>query len=360
MSSHAKSSTLPSCFRPYAKHRSTTSELPSLPATDSGSPNLTTSVYKTSNGLFALTWFRNVLGRSLHLHVLLDAVDGVGGGGDLSSTPSFSLNLKPLIFWNRTGFRKLNLPNNKSKCIHIFWDFSRAKFASQAEPVSGYYVAAVIDGSIAFLAGDSPAEAYSKTKSIKSSKTQSFILRREHVYGNKVYTTKAQFGGRTREITIDCRTGDDSRLYFSVDRKRVLQIKHLKWKFRGNDRIEIDGINVQISWDVYNWLFDDENEDGYALFMFRFEKNGFEEIEEEDKNKSSLFWSQQSCGFGFEKMKMRKGLLRSSAAARSSSSSSLSSASSSCSSVMEWASMEENELKGPSSGFSLLVYAWKS
>ncbi|KAI3687682.1 hypothetical protein L1987_81382 [Smallanthus sonchifolius] len=217
------------------------------------------------------------------------------------------------------------------------------------------------------LIGDSAKQAYNKTKSTQSIKNQITILRREHVsaISNKKYTTKATFRGKTREITIDCTrvagtgSGDDSRLYFSVDNKRVLVVKHLQWKFRGNERVEIDGVHIQISWDVHNWLSEEEIDDSYALFMFRFEKSGFD-YHEDDKFLARLNASGSGSGisgfgsgFGFE---MKKEKLK---RAKSSSSSSLSSASSGCGSVMEWESVEENELKGPS-GFSLLVYAWKS
>ncbi|XP_076903929.1 uncharacterized protein LOC143559142 [Bidens hawaiensis] len=201
------------------------------------------------------------------------------------------------------------------------------------------------------------------------------MLRREHVPGvaNKKYTTKVTFRGKTHEITIDCTrvasassdssgVGDESRLYFSVDSKRVLVVKHLQWKFRGNERVEIDGVTIQISWDVHNWLLGEEVDDSYALFMFRFEKSGFD-YHEDDTFLSRLNGSGSGIsafgsgfGFGFEMKKMRKEKLK---RAKSSSSSSLSSVSSGCGSVMEWESVEENELKGPS-GFSLLVYAWKS
>lgn len=186
------------------------------------------------------------------------------------------------------------------------------------------------------------------------------VLRREHISGNKVYTTKVQIGRKTRDLSIDCRGGDDPRLCFSIDRERVLQIKHLKWKFRGNERIEVDRVCIQISWDAYNWLFEDDDQEGYALFMFRFEKYVFGNGEHDGLSHSNfrnslLLESQHSCGLGFEKKKMKKRKMTS---ARSASSSSLSSASSVCSSVMEWESVEENELKGPSD-FSLLVYSWK-
>lgn len=234
--------------------------------------------------------------------------------------------------------------------VYIFWDLSKAKFGSGLEPRSGFSIAVIVNQEMVLLVGDLPKEAYSRTRARKPEKNPNpnMVLRREHVCGNKLYITKTNFGGKEREISIDCRIGEDPKLYFSVDSKRVLQIRHLKWKFRGNERIEVDGVPVLVSWDVYNWLFDDD-EDGYALFMFKFERSSFDD----QFNNGVQIWSQQSCGFGFETKMMKKGVLR------SSSSSSLSSASSSCSSVMEWASMEENELKDPS-GFSLLVYAWKS
>ncbi|XP_052208928.1 uncharacterized protein LOC127812549 [Diospyros lotus] len=361
MSSHNHSSPLASCFRPTtADHQHSAVGPPSSPI--SGNANLTTCVYHTDLGLFDLTWSRSSLGRSLHLHLLPAAATGDDA---INISPSFRLHIKPFIFWKKHGSKKLPIANTK-KTFQIFWDLSRAKFGSQPEPQSGFYIAVVFGGEMILLVGDSPAEAYAKSRASKPLRADTMVLRREHMYGNKLYTTKASFGGKTRDISIDCRTGDDPRLYFSVDHKRVLQVKHLKWKFRGNERIEIDGVSIQVSWDVYNWLFEDD-EDRHALFMFRFEKQGFEDDEDRhhdhqlshhlnEKNGMAAFWSQQSSGPGYEKKKRKKSLLRT---ARSSSSSSLSSASSSCSSVMEWASAEENELKGPSD-FSLLIYAWKS
>ncbi|CAA3021294.1 Hypothetical predicted protein [Olea europaea subsp. europaea] len=349
-------SPLPSCFRPattktITHHHSTTA----LPPSSTNNPNLITCLYNTGLGLFALTWSRNLFSRSLHLHFLLDnrssaaAVEENDKDFTFPSLPtsSFHLLIKPFIFWNKQGSKRLDINIKSVKNAYIFWDLSRAKYGAGPEPQTGFYIAIVIDGEMVLLVGDFAKEAYAKTKARNPNRNQTMVLRREHVYGNKLYTTKANFGGKERNISVDCRIGDDPRLYMSVDSKRVLQIKHLKWKFRGNERIEVEGVNVLVSWDVYNWLFEENREDGYALFTFRFE---------DDEDYGNVIWSQQSFGFGFETKKMKKGLLRS---AGSSSSSSLSSVSSTCSSVMEWASMEENELK-VLTGFSLMIYAWKS
>lgn len=213
------------------------------------------------------------------------------------------------------------------------------------------------------LVGDIPKDAYSKTKAREPRTSQSLVLKREHVVANKVYNTRARFGGRMREIQIDCGFRDDSRLCFSVDGKCVLQIKRLKWKFRGNERVEVDGVPIQISWDVYNWLFERENGDGHAVFMFKIEEedeeggnggNNNRDVVGGDRNLVNL-WTQQNWHLGMSELGRMMG--------KSFSSSSVSVSSSAgsfggSSSVMEWSSVEENELVVPI-GFSLLVYAWK-
>ncbi|PWA39438.1 hypothetical protein CTI12_AA571790 [Artemisia annua] len=232
--------------------------------------------------------------------------------------------LKPVYGSSETRKSGIQIPSNKNECVHIHYDLSRAKFGSGPEPVSGFYIAGIISGQMVLLVGDSPSQAYSKAKSTNPDKSQITILRREHVYGisTKKYNTQATFRGKTRDITIDCTRvscGDESRLCFSVDNKRVLVVKNLQWKFRGNERVEIDGVHIQVSWDVYNWLFDEETDDGYALFMFRFEKSGFD-YHEDDKylarlnaSGSGLMGFGSGLGFGFEKRKMKKGMMRSSA-----------------------------------------------
>ena len=120
------------------------------------------------------------------------------------------------------------------------------------------------------LVGDGIKEAYSKTRACEPISPQILVLKREHVVFQKVYSDKAKFGGKIRDIHIDCDSGedyDDSRLCFSVDGEKILEIKRLRWKFRGNEKIEVDGVTVQISWDVYNWMFEKESSEGHAIFM---------------------------------------------------------------------------------------------
>lgn len=173
---------------------------------------------------------------------------------------------------------------------------------------------------------------------------------------HKIYTTKAKFGGQIREIEIDCGLFDDeSGLSFSVDGKRVLQIKRLKWKFRGNEKIEVGGVSVDVYWDVYNWVFDLEKENrGNAVFMFRFE-------DEEDEEQSNLVGRQPNWNLGLNELEWRRmrSSLSSSSVSVSVSMSSVGSSAGASSSVMEWANSEDSDLVGAPLGFSLLIYAWR-
>ncbi|XP_021739436.1 uncharacterized protein LOC110705809 [Chenopodium quinoa] len=381
------STPIPLCFRPS----STAPSLeylhapPSSAATTTSTPNLTTCLYQTHLGIFSLTWSRSLLSRSFHLH--LHPPHYLSSPPPLSiSSPSFHLTLKPFLFWNKNGVKKLPPPPQSLSSIYIFWDLTGAKFGPGPEPVSGFYIAVVFEGEVVLLIGDLEKEAFAKTKAKKvgslvnngGKPPPSLVIRREHVFGNRFYNTTTELGGKLRNILIELNTNneEDPRLVIRFDSKRVLQVKHLRWKFRGSERVEVDGHPIQLSWDVYNWLFEEDcgtHDDGYALFTFRFEKNNGEDealkqsingggggkLEERESYSGSnkgVIWSQDSCGLNYERKRMKKKLL---VKTRSSSSSSLSSVSSGSSSVLEWESVEENELKGPT-GFSLLVYAWKS
>ncbi|KAL2939962.1 Elongation factor G 2 [Bienertia sinuspersici] len=390
------STPLPLCFRPTTTtpaieypHAPPSSAATTTTTSSSSSttPNLTTCLYQTHLGIFSLTWSRSLMSRSFNLH--LHPSPSLSTPPLSLSSPSFHLTLKPLLFWTKQGVKKLPPPCSDSVSpIYLFWDLTHAKFGPGPEPVSGFYIAVVFEGEIVLLVGDLEKEAFAKTKLKKSGinnnnnnntnnnnnnsrKLQSLVIRREHVFGNRFYTTRTDFGGKSRLILIELNTSneEDPRLVIRFDSKRVLQVKHLKWKFRGSERIEVDGYPIQLSWDVYNWLFDEDcgTHDDYALFTFRFEKQGNESMQlqecfDYDNNggnntpKKGVIWSQDSCGLNYERKKMKKKLL---VKTRSSSSSSISSASSGSSSVLEWESVEENELKGPT-GFSLMVYAWKS
>ncbi|XP_047161876.1 uncharacterized protein LOC124831828 [Vigna umbellata] len=332
-------SSLSSCFlssKPTTLHDATLSTI------------LTTFIYQTQNGSISLTWSRSMLGRSLHVH--------------LHNHSSFHLHLKP---WNKTGSKKL------SHNTLFLWNLTKARFASGPEPLSRFYLALLVDQTnLTLLVGDLTPKTKPHKPNIKTQ--QVLLLKRDHVHAashrSRVYQTKTILGGKVREIQIDCdgcSSDEESlRLVFCVDEEKVLEVTRLKWKFRGSERVEVDGAHVQISWDVHDWLFEKDKDHGYsnyssdvsgnsdggngkneghAVFMFKFEND---EVGGGSGKEVDVGWSSGEWKNG-----------------KSWSSSSLSVSSSAgsfggSSSVMEWSSVEENELVVPF-GFSLVVYAWR-
>ncbi|MBA0752467.1 hypothetical protein Gogos_001300, partial [Gossypium gossypioides] len=164
--------------------------------------------------------------------------------------------------------------------------------------------------------------------------------RREHVHGNDVYSTKARFGGKNREISIDCKVNEDAKLCFRVDRKRVLQIRRLKWKLRGHERIEVADMDTGLVGHVSK-----------------------EVVSPLKENKGEVWRQKSRCRFsmkGIEWRKMRKSLVRSGGSSSSSSVSMSPACSGGSYLVMGWASVEESELSNAPTGFSWLVYAWRN
>ncbi|XP_028782674.1 uncharacterized protein LOC114738773 [Neltuma alba] len=340
------SSSFSCCFCPSHTSDDPPPPPPSLSPTN---PNVTTYLYHTHLGFVSLTWSRSVLGRSLHLQLHYHLPHLHSPPPPSSASASFHLHIKPFLCCQKRGVKKI-YPNTR-----IFWNVSKARFGAGPEPLSGFYVAVVVDKNVVLLVGDGVKEAYSRTRASEPLTPQILVLKREHVVANKVYSTKAKFGGRMRDIEIDCASGDDSRLCFSIDGKRVLQIKRLKWKFRGNEKVEVDGVPIQISWDVYNWLFEKESGDGHAIFMFKFEEEDDDEEaggKETGEKSLTTLWTQQQNLSGSNELGKS---FSSSSVSMSSSARSLGANSS----VLEWSSLEENELVVPV-GFSLLIYAWKS
>jgi hypothetical protein len=92
----------------------------------------------------------------------------------------------------------------------------------------------------------------------------------------------------------------------------------LRWKFRGNHTILVDGLAVDVFWDVHNWLFGASLAD--AVFMFRTCLSG-------DK-----LWTTQAQPLSSDN-----------------------------DSLLQWSFSERfSETRFPDLGFSLILYAWKN
>ncbi|CAL9207614.1 unnamed protein product [Musa hybrid cultivar] len=157
--------------------------------------------------------------------------------------------------------------------IGLHWDISAAKYEMGPEPAKDFYVVMIADAEFALLLGDMCGEFMKKDEGALPVAEFSVVSRREQVHGATLYSTRAQFGGdgKKHEILIRCKgdelDGDDSELHVAVDKKILVSVKRLKWNFRGNQTIFVDGSTIDVMWDVHGWWFCDSSH--CALFMFR-------------------------------------------------------------------------------------------
>ncbi|KAK7393527.1 hypothetical protein VNO78_22085 [Psophocarpus tetragonolobus] len=278
-------------------------------STTRAAQNVVTCVYQCNlrgrSCLITVSWTKTLMGQGLTV-----------GIDDLGNHCLCKVEIKPWVFSKRKGSKNLEVQSGK---VDIFWDLSCAKFGSGPEPLEGFYLAVVFNKEMILLLGDLKKEACKKIDSdcALSHCGAVFIAKREHIFGKKFYGAKAQFGdkGQVHDVTIECDTGglNDPSLVIRIDSKTVMQVKRLKWKFRGNHTILVDGVPVEVFWDVHSWLFG--NAMGNAVFMFQ-------TCISPDK-----LWEGQSL---------------------------------SDSSALTWASSQQfRDSKLQGLGFSLILYAWK-
>ncbi|XP_022756645.1 uncharacterized protein LOC111304365 [Durio zibethinus] len=226
--------------------------------------NAVTVIYKVflSTGkqlLIKVTWCKNQTGQGLSIKF-----------GDDPST-CFKLNTNLRFFKKKKGSKVIETGHSK---IEVFWDLSTAKYDAGPEPVDGFYVLVMVDSEIGLILGNMAEEAV--TKKLKTTATVakvSVIARQEHCSGNTLYSTKAQFcdTGIVHDILIRCSGEHESQkhpvLSVCIDQKTVISVKRLQWNFRGNQTIFVDGLPVDLMWDVHDWFFNPAP--GSAVFMFR-------------------------------------------------------------------------------------------
>nr|XP_043622922.1 uncharacterized protein LOC122594544 [Erigeron canadensis] len=225
--------------------------------------NLVTCVYQCrmrdlSCFIITLTWTKNLMGQNLS--VVID---------DSDNQCLCKLDIKPWLFAKRRGYRNLEVA---SKLIDVYWDLSYAKFGSSSpEPLEAYYFAIAINQEIVLLLGDMEKEVHKKIDVTSKVPNVVFVSKRAHISGKKAYSTRAQFcgNGQIHDILIECDTlgTNDSYLLIRIDGAPVMQVKCLRWKFRGNYTILVDGLPVEVYWDVHSWLF--EKLMGNAVFLFK-------------------------------------------------------------------------------------------
>lgn len=135
-----------------------------------------------------------------------------------------------------------------------------------------------MDSELGLVIGDLAEEACLKKMKGENCKSAKICLvsRQEHFSGNTIYSTRARFceSGSVHDILIRC-SGENEGLKYpvltvTIDKKTVIRVKRLQWNFRGNQTIFLDGLLVDLMWDVHDWFYNGSGSgSGYAVFMFR-------------------------------------------------------------------------------------------
>ncbi|KAL5717124.1 hypothetical protein ACHQM5_010193 [Ranunculus cassubicifolius] len=207
--------------------------------------------------MFTVTWCKSLIGQGLSIKLCGD---------------SLKVNMDYRVFKKKKGSRTFESGNST---VEVLWDLSMAAYDLGPEPVDGFYIAITVDSELGLLLGDLGEDIImEKTADSCSVSKFSLLSRREHFCGNTVYSTKAQFcdAGNSHDILIRC-SGEEHEglkgpvLSVCVDKKKVILVRKLQWNFRGNRTIFVDGLLIDMMWDVHDWFFNPTS--GYAVFMFR-------------------------------------------------------------------------------------------
>ncbi|PON56019.1 hypothetical protein TorRG33x02_297850 [Trema orientale] len=223
-------------------------------------PNEVTCIYKAkfSNQtqlLISLTWFSNL-------------APGIRVGQELRCSEFKRLKKnKGTETFRSCGFK-----------VDVFWDFSEAKYGVGPEPIKGFFVIVLVESEPGLILGDKQDNENVQGKF-------SLVSRNErYSFGHYSYSTKAKFcdNGMVHEIVVKCGRGEEEKdlegkeqkgsrinpvLSVCIDRKTIFEVKRLRWNFRGNQAIFLDGLVVDMMWDVHDWFFNTTS--GCAVFMFR-------------------------------------------------------------------------------------------
>ncbi|CAA0830404.1 Plant protein of unknown function (DUF868 [Striga hermonthica] len=261
-------------------------------------PNAVTSVYRVELAtkkhlLISLTWRDNQL-RSNHLfsvNIFENEDDSFSGSTKFSK-----------IFGAPRGAKLYEL-NNGLK-IEVVWDLSRAEYESRPEPITGFYVMILVDSQPGLILGDveGEPEARKRVSDCRASPEFWLVSRGEYFSGEGLYSAKVRFceTGIYHDILVKL-CGEDRVLSVYVDRKSVVEVRRLRWNFRGNATVFLDGVLVDLLWDVHDWLFEfGPRGKGYgAVFVFRRRRGSDSRLWLEDKCKSFEEGEREKGGFSF-------------------------------------------------------------
>ncbi|KAG8093595.1 hypothetical protein GUJ93_ZPchr0012g19281 [Zizania palustris] len=161
--------------------------------------------------------------------------------------------------------------------LALFWDLTAARYdpAASPEPVSGYYVVAVASAEVVLSVGDLAAE-FVKAKfegQIPLARVTPLARGERVVVSDPAALHKARVrfaeGGPEHEVSVGCApgSGGGDELLVTIDGKRAVQARRLRWNFRGNQTVFVDGAPVDVMWDLHGWWF--REPPGCAVVMLR-------------------------------------------------------------------------------------------
>ncbi|CAN0926285.1 hypothetical protein LINGRAHAP2_LOCUS35257 [Linum grandiflorum] len=244
-------------------------------------PSSITSTYKLANGIFAAVNWSGGQGFSFSI---TDKIPPLKANPlDCPSSPSSSFR----------QFRKLKGSKEFQACgskIELFWNLSLASYYdSGPEPGSGFYIVVLVDSKPALFLGDiDDIEEEEELLEFKSeikradfspiSRIEKFSCTQSG--SDSGYTTRAQFSkvGEVHDVAIRFGSGEDGpAMSVWIDGRKAFEVERLKWNFRGNQTVFLDGISVDVMWDLHAWLDkgDDRDRDRGGVFMFR-TRTGFD------------------------------------------------------------------------------------
>ncbi|KAJ1261185.1 hypothetical protein BS78_09G008300 [Paspalum vaginatum] len=237
---------------------------------------VTASVYRAKiaghSRVVTVSWSRDLLS-----HAFSVSISGADG-----AAAECRVEVRPWQFWRRAGSRRVELCGGASTApatVRVLWDLRRARFGGWAgagpEPRGGYYVALEAAGEVVLVQGDLRRDALRRAAPCAAADAEAVaVARREHVFGRRRFAAKARFQeqGDVHDIAIECggggeEGGEDMEMSIAIDGEEVVQVKHLQWKFRGNQSVTFSRAKVEVYWDVHDWLFSAGTRP--ALFIFR-------------------------------------------------------------------------------------------
>ncbi|KAB1215029.1 Regulatory protein RecX [Morella rubra] len=125
---------------------------------------------------------------------------------------------------------------------------------------------------MALLVGDLKAAAYKRTRSRPSLEDATLLCKTEHVYGKRLFCTRATLADGEKEYDIIIETSlsapGDPEMWISIGSATMTRVTNLNWRFRGNETVMVNTSPVQILWDVHNWLHSNPGS-GPGLFIFK-------------------------------------------------------------------------------------------